>query len=70
MSIGSDPFALLFLLNLDHGAFYYRHGTASSNGDPGYYYGARQRIDIEGGTALIVNGNTIQSPQPPAALKI
>ena len=50
--------------------FYYRHGTASSNGDPGYYYGARQRIDIECGTALVVNGNTIQSPQPPAALKI
>ena len=49
-----------WILNLDHGAFYYRRGTYLSNGDPGYYYGARQRLDIECGTTLVVNGNAIQ----------
>ena len=50
-----------WILNLDHGVFYYRHGTSSSNGDPGYYYGARQRIDIDCGKTLVVNGREIQA---------
>ena len=50
-----------WILNLDHGAFYYRHGTASSNGDPGYYYNVRQRIDIDCGKTLVVNGSELQS---------
>ena len=50
-----------WILNLDHGAFYYRHGTASSNGDPGYYYSVRQRIDIDCGKTLVVNGSELQS---------
>jgi hypothetical protein len=56
-----------WILNIDgtttggyHPAFYYRHGTVGNNGGVGEY-STRQRLDIDCGKTLIVNGEELQS---------
>ena len=56
-----------WILNVDgtttggyHPSFYYRHGTASNNGGVGEY-SVRQRLDIDCGKTLVVNGEELQS---------
>ena len=56
-----------WILNVDgtttggyHPSFYYRHGTYGNNGGVGEY-SARQRLDIDCGKTLVVNGEELQS---------
>jgi hypothetical protein len=57
-----------WILNVDmtvtggwHPSFYYRYGTASSSSDGvGGNFSARQRLDIDCGRTLVVNGEEVQ----------